>query len=109
MIHPITKLSVALSAAALWGLPLHAHEAGSWTVRLAAQGRRTSALPKDAGGQATAPPRRGGRQADPRLSRKVTLHLKGASLAVLCAQLQEQTGVELRASRGVADEKVTVF
>jgi hypothetical protein len=30
-------------------------------------------------------------------------------LSDFCARLQEQTGVELRASRGVADEKVTVF
>jgi hypothetical protein len=46
---------------------------------------------------------------DPRLFRKVTLQLKGASLADFSAKLQEQTGVDLRASRGVADEKVTVF
>jgi hypothetical protein len=46
---------------------------------------------------------------DSRLFRKVSLQMKGASLADLCAQLQEQTGVQLRASRAVADEKVTVL
>jgi hypothetical protein len=46
---------------------------------------------------------------DARLFRKVTLGLKGVSLTDLCAQMQEQTGVQLRASRTVADEKVTVF
>jgi hypothetical protein len=46
---------------------------------------------------------------DARLFRKVTLQLKGVSLADFCTQLQEQTGVDLRASRAVADEKVTVF
>jgi hypothetical protein len=46
---------------------------------------------------------------DTRLFRKITLQVKGMSLADFCAQMQEQTGVELRASRIVADEKVTVF
>jgi hypothetical protein len=46
---------------------------------------------------------------DTRLFRKVTLQEKGVSLTDLCARLQEQTGVDLRASRGVGDEKVTVF
>jgi hypothetical protein len=46
---------------------------------------------------------------DARLFRKVTLQLKAVSLADFCTQLQEQTGVDLRASRAVADEKVTVF
>src|SRR5204863_6415455 len=42
---------------------------------------------------------------DPRLFRKVTLELKGASLEDLCAALQSQTGVEMRAARSVADDK----
>jgi hypothetical protein len=46
---------------------------------------------------------------DSRLFRKITLQEKGVSLTDLCAHLQEQTGVELRVSHGVADEKVTVF
>jgi hypothetical protein len=46
---------------------------------------------------------------DSRLFRKVTLQLKGVSLEELCAALQTQTGVDLRAARGVSDEKVTVF
>jgi hypothetical protein len=46
---------------------------------------------------------------DTRLFRKVTLAEKGVSLTDFCAHLQEQTGVELRASRAAADEKVTVF
>jgi hypothetical protein len=46
---------------------------------------------------------------DSRLFRNVTLQLKGASLEEFCAQMQAQTGVAFRASRTVADEKVTVF
>src|SRR5439155_14892143 len=46
---------------------------------------------------------------DPRLFRHVTLQMKGSSLADFCAALQQQTGVELHAARGVADEKVTVY
>src|SRR5262249_23465176 len=46
---------------------------------------------------------------DPRLFRKVTLQDKGVALSDLCAELQAQTGVQLRASRSVADEKATVF
>jgi hypothetical protein len=46
---------------------------------------------------------------DARLFRKVTLQVKGVSLASLCALLKGQTGVDLQASRGIADEKVTVF
>lgn len=49
------------------------------------------------------------REVDARLFRKVTLQLKGASLDELCAALRAQTGVQLTASRGVQDEKVTVF
>src|SRR5713226_5327772 len=46
---------------------------------------------------------------DPRLLGKVTLQEKGVGLSDFCAELQAQTGVELSASRAVADEKVTVF
>jgi hypothetical protein len=46
---------------------------------------------------------------DARLFRKVTLQDKGVALSDFCAELQEQTGVKLSASRAVADEKVTVF
>lgn len=49
------------------------------------------------------------RVVDSRLFRKVTLALKAASLEDLCAEMSRQTGVALRASRGTADEKVTVF
>jgi hypothetical protein len=109
MMHPITKWSLALSAAVLWGLPPHACAAETRSRKPAAQGRTTRALSTDAGDKVPAPLKRQGQQTDPRLSRKVTLSLKGASLADFCAQLQAQTGVEMRASRGVADEKVTVF
>jgi hypothetical protein len=46
---------------------------------------------------------------DTRLSRRVTLQLKAASLEELCAALQVQAAVRLHAGRGVADEKVTVL
>jgi hypothetical protein len=46
---------------------------------------------------------------DPRLQREVTLHLKAASLEELCAELKEQTRVDLSATAGVRDEKVTVL
>ncbi len=46
---------------------------------------------------------------DARLFAKVTLQLKGASLDELCIELEKQTRVRLRSSRGVQDEKVTVF
>jgi hypothetical protein len=46
---------------------------------------------------------------DPRLFRKVTLALKAASLDELCAALEKQLSVSLRAARGVGDENVTVF
>jgi hypothetical protein len=49
------------------------------------------------------------RAQDARLLRKVTLHEKGVALSDFCAEVQAQTGVELSASRTVADEKVTVF
>jgi hypothetical protein len=52
---------------------------------------------------------RGQADADTRLLRKVTLHEKGTALSDFCAELQKQTGVELTASRRVADEKVTIF
>jgi len=46
---------------------------------------------------------------DPRLQREVTLHVKAASLEELCAELKEQTRVDLSATAGVRDEKVTVL
>ena len=46
---------------------------------------------------------------DPRLFKKVTLHLKGASLEDLCAELGKQLGVRFAASRGVQDDKATVL
>lgn len=46
---------------------------------------------------------------DVRLFQKVKLQLKGVSLTDLCAELGKQAGVALRPSRGVQDEKVTVF
>jgi hypothetical protein len=64
------------------------------------------------GGGVTAAVREYERQAkviDARLFRKVTVELKGAALSELCRELKAQTGVELRAARGVEDEKVTVF
>src|SRR5207244_1180457 len=50
-----------------------------------------------------------GHALDARLLRKVTLQEKGVALSDFCAEMQAQTGVELSASRAVADEKVTVF
>jgi hypothetical protein len=58
---------------------------------------------------AAAPKPPTGTQVDPRLLHKVTLQEKGVSLTDFCAHLQVQAGVELRAARSVADEKVTVF
>jgi hypothetical protein len=46
---------------------------------------------------------------DSRLFAKVTLQMKGASLEELCKELEEQTRVKLSASRGMRDEKVTIF
>ncbi len=46
---------------------------------------------------------------DTRLYRNVSLEAKGEALENVCRQLERQTGVTLRASRGVADEKVTLF
>ena len=46
---------------------------------------------------------------DPRLQREVSLHLKSASLEELCTELKEQTRVDLGATAGVRDEKVTVL
>jgi hypothetical protein len=46
---------------------------------------------------------------DGRLVQKVTLQLKAASLEDLCAAVEKQTRVSLRASRAVQDEKATVF
>lgn len=46
---------------------------------------------------------------DARLFQKLTLQLKGTSLEEFCAALERQTRVAIRASRGIQDEKVTVF
>jgi hypothetical protein len=46
---------------------------------------------------------------DARLFRKVALHEKGTSLQDLCAKLEKQTGVKVSASRGIRDEKASVF
>jgi hypothetical protein len=46
---------------------------------------------------------------DARLARQVSLQSKGISLEDLCAALQTQIGVRLRAARGVRDEKATVL
>jgi hypothetical protein len=46
---------------------------------------------------------------DTRLTRKVTLAVKGIALSDLCAQLGEETKVNLTAGASVADEKVTLF
>src|SRR2546430_2658947 len=41
---------------------------------------------------------------DERLSRKVTLALKGTALSDLCQQLRSETGIQLTAGPSVADE-----
>jgi hypothetical protein len=46
---------------------------------------------------------------DARLFKKVTLQLKATSLEDLCAELEKQLDVRLRAAWGVRDEKITVF
>ena len=46
---------------------------------------------------------------DPRLSQKVTLAAKAMPFADFCRQLRQKTGIELKAGRSVADEKVTLF
>jgi hypothetical protein len=46
---------------------------------------------------------------DARLFRKVTLQLKGVSLDDLCVEMGKRAEVKMQASRGVQDEKVTVF
>src|SRR5205823_1141098 len=46
---------------------------------------------------------------DARLARQVTLELKATALEDFCAAMQQQTGVRLRAGRGIGDEKVTVL
>src|SRR5438876_3557933 len=65
----------------------------------------TASAPPVAGAAPGAPKQ----EKDPRLLHKVTLQQKGVALSDFCAELQAQTGVELSASRAVADEKVTVF
>lgn len=46
---------------------------------------------------------------DTRLFRRVTLAMKAAPADELCEALRRQTGVEVRAARGVGDEKVTIL
>src|SRR5690242_15829207 len=46
---------------------------------------------------------------DARLQRKVSFELKAAPFADFCEQLAKQTGVEIVASRSVADENITLF
>jgi len=46
---------------------------------------------------------------DDRLTRKVTLALKGTPLSDLCQQLRSETGIQLTAGPSVTDEKVTLF
>jgi hypothetical protein len=46
---------------------------------------------------------------DNRLVRRLTLRQKAVSLAELCEVMEKETGVSLRASRGLADENVTVL
>src|SRR5262249_51199206 len=46
---------------------------------------------------------------DPRLAARVTLELKGAALDEFCSEMEKQARVRMRAERGVADEKVTIF
>jgi hypothetical protein len=46
---------------------------------------------------------------DARLQHKITLGLKRVSFAELCEKLAKETGIEIVASRSVADEKLTVF
>src|SRR5262249_43220035 len=46
---------------------------------------------------------------DERLTRKVTLGVKATALSDLCEQLRGETGIEVAAGPGVADEKVTLF
>jgi hypothetical protein len=46
---------------------------------------------------------------DPRLVRKVTVSAKGMAFSDLCKELTEKTGIEVRAAKSVADDKVTLF
>ncbi|HLK58029.1 MAG TPA: zf-HC2 domain-containing protein, partial [Chthonomonadaceae bacterium] len=46
---------------------------------------------------------------DARLDKKVDLAVKGIAFIDLCKQLSAATGIQLRAARNVADEKVTIF
>jgi hypothetical protein len=71
--------------------------------------QQTSATTSGSASAAAREPAEKRSEIDTRLQRKVTLRLKGISLADFCSQMQEQTGAALRASRGVADEKVTVI
>jgi hypothetical protein len=110
MINRRVKWPLMLIAATLWGPLLSAPAVGGGAVTVdPPRLRPVRAIPAAGSGTATALPRSGGRPVDPRLFRKITLRLKGVSLAAFCAELQTQTGVELRASQGVADEKVTIL
>jgi len=46
---------------------------------------------------------------DPRLQRKVTLAKKAVAFGELLEQLAKETGIDISATRGVADDKLTVF
>jgi hypothetical protein len=46
---------------------------------------------------------------DPRLTRKLTLGVKGVSFEALCKRLKDELGVDFAAGRNVADDKVTIF
>jgi hypothetical protein len=78
-------------------------------VRLSLPMLASAGLNNSAAGEAIRKYEEEAKVVDGRLFRKVTIALKAASLGALCAQMRQQTGVELQARRGVADEKVTVF
>lgn len=46
---------------------------------------------------------------DARLERNVTISAKATPFSEICKRLQEQTGVEIRAGKNVADDKTTIF
>lgn len=46
---------------------------------------------------------------DARLQRKVSLGVKRIALGDLCDRLTKETGIDFSATRGVADDKVTIF
>jgi hypothetical protein len=47
--------------------------------------------------------------ADPALDKPITLAVKGEALSDVLTLIQQQTGVLIKASAGVADQKVTIF